>query len=103
MVNIGGINIKTHIILAPLAGVSDLPFRLMARKYGCAFAFTEMISARALYYNNKNTLKMLESDRKDKPLGVQILGDEPGILKKAVKTLNQLGFDMLDFKEVIFL
>ncbi|MCK5654866.1 MAG: tRNA dihydrouridine synthase DusB [Candidatus Aureabacteria bacterium] len=97
MLNIGGTKIKTHILLAPLAGVSNLPFRLIARKHGCAFAFTEMISARALYYKNKNTLKMLESNKDDKPLGVQILGDEPKVLKKAVETLNRFKFDILDF------
>ncbi len=97
MLNIGGIKIKTHILLAPLAGVSNLPFRLIARKHGCAFAFTEMISSRALYYNSKNTLKMLESNEHDRPLGVQILGDEPKVLKKAVETLNRFKFDILDF------
>ncbi|MEA3346772.1 MAG: tRNA dihydrouridine synthase DusB [Candidatus Auribacterota bacterium] len=97
MLNIGGIKIKTHILLAPLAGVSNLPFRLIARKHGCVFAFTEMISARALYYKNKNTFKMLESNEHDRPLGVQILGDEPKVLNKAIETLNRFKFDILDF------
>ncbi|MBN2190195.1 MAG: tRNA dihydrouridine synthase DusB [Candidatus Aureabacteria bacterium] len=97
MLKIGNTVIDSHLMLAPLAGVSDLPFRLISRKYGCKFAFTEMISTRAMYYKNKNTLKMLESSRDDKPLGVQILGDEPAILKDSLKILKGFQFDVLDF------
>ncbi|MDD5645047.1 MAG: tRNA dihydrouridine synthase DusB, partial [bacterium] len=87
----------SRLISAPLAGVSDLPFRLIARKCGCKFAFTEMISVRAMYYKNKNTLKMLESNKDDRPLGIQILGDEGPILKDSLKMLKDSHFDVLDF------
>ncbi|MCK9554982.1 tRNA dihydrouridine synthase DusB [bacterium] len=97
MLKIGNITINSRLILAPLAGVSNLPFRLISRKHGCKFAFTEMISARAMYYKNRNTLKMLESNRDDKPLGVQILGDDPDILKDSLKILKIFPFDILDF------
>jgi tRNA-dihydrouridine synthase B len=80
-----------------MAGVSDLPFRLINRQFGCSFAFTEMISARGLVYENWRTMRMFVTSAEDKPLGVQILGAEEETLRRAVDMLQEYPFDVLDF------
>ncbi len=89
--------LSSTCILAPLAGVSDLPFRMINRGLGCSFAFLPMISARALVYQNKNTEKMLSTIPSDRPLGIQLLGNDPDILKRALEITGQYQFDVLDF------
>ncbi|MDD5085739.1 MAG: tRNA-dihydrouridine synthase, partial [Candidatus Omnitrophica bacterium] len=66
-----------RVILAPLSGVSSLPFRMLNRKAGCKFAFLEMLCARSLSYSSKKTAVMMLTEAQDKPLGVQLLGREP--------------------------
>ncbi len=83
-------------MLAPLAGISDLPFRMRNRSFGCGFAFSEMISARSLLYKNDNTLKMLSSGPADRPLGVQLLGDDIEVMKQALDILPLEDFDMVN-------
>lgn len=85
---LGKTTIDPPIILAPMAGVSDLPFRLITRSFGCQFAFSEMISARALSHKGKKTVKMITSPPDDKPLGVQLLGSDPVFIQQAVDILN---------------
>lgn len=58
--NIGSVNIKTPIALGPMAGVTDLPFRLLCKEQGCGLLYTEMVSAKAVLYNNKNTEELLK-------------------------------------------
>ncbi len=77
MVKIGKYTLKSRLILAPLSGCSDLPFRTICRSHGCKLAFYEMLDAHGLTYGHKRTLEMLESDKKDSPIGVQILGSDP--------------------------
>ena len=83
-------------MLAPMAGVTDLPFRLMARKFGCPLAFTGMISDRALRMANGKTLRLLESSPDDRPLGVQLLGREPEYLREALYALDRFSYDVVD-------
>ncbi len=83
-------------ILAPMAGVSDLPFRLIAREFGCPLAFTEMINGRALGLRNGKTLRLLRSSPLDKPLGVQLLGREPDALIEALDALADYPYDVVD-------
>jgi tRNA-dihydrouridine synthase B len=100
MLRIGTIEIASSCMLAPLAGVSDLPFRLINRRFGCAFAFTEMVSARALTYDNKNTLhKMLATEPADRPLGIQLLGNNPEVLRAALDKLRdrECEYAIIDF------
>ena len=98
MLEIGNLILSSRCILAPLAGISDLPFRLINRSLGCEFAFTEMINARALVYQNKVTQeKMLASLPADRPLGVQLLGSDPEVLSKALTMLPKYAFDLIDF------
>lgn len=93
---IGGLKFSMPLILAPLAGVSDLPFRMMQRRYGCDLAFTEMISARSLVYGSKQSLTMLETREEDRPLGVQLLGNDPEMLVRALDILHPMPFCMVD-------
>ena len=97
MLSIGNLSLPSSLVLAPMAGISDLPYRLINRSLGCGLAFTEMISSHALVHKSKNTLKMLSSDMNDRPLAVQILGNDPEIIKRALDALSGYAFDMIDF------
>ncbi|MDD5504034.1 MAG: tRNA-dihydrouridine synthase [Candidatus Omnitrophica bacterium] len=77
MLKIGSYTLKSKLILAPLSGCTDLPFRTICRAHDCKFAFYEMLDAHGLTYGHKKTLEMLESDKKDSPIGAQILGSDP--------------------------
>lgn len=79
-----------------MAGISDLPFRLIAREFGCPLAFTEMVNARALGLTNRKTLKLLESSPLDRPLGVQLLTREPEHLLEALDALHGHSYDLID-------
>ena len=80
-----------HAILAPMAGFTDLPFRLICEDYGCNFTFTEMINAKALCYHDEKTTQMLDVTGQKKYVGVQIFGSEVEYIGKAVKIINDLG------------
>lgn len=97
MLEIGNIILPVPCVLAPMAGVSDLPFRILTRTFGAPMAFTEMIDARALSHNDKRTLRMLSSAPDDRPLGVQLLGNNEEHILKAIDILDGHGFDLLDF------
>lgn len=97
MFSIGNITLSNPLILAPMAGISDLPYRLINRSLGCEFAFTEMISAASLVYQSKSTLKMLSTNPDDRPLGVQLLGNDADILKRALDIVSAYNFDIVDF------
>ena len=94
---IGNLTLPSRLILSPLAGVSDLPFRTIAREFGCRFAFAEMISAGALDRDSARTLRMLRTDLADTPLGVQLLGADPGHIARATEILCARGPALLDF------
>jgi putative TIM-barrel protein, nifR3 family len=79
-----------HAILAPMAGFTDLPFRLICEEYGCNFTFTEMINAKALCYHDEKTTQMLDISGQKKYVGVQIFGSEVEYIGKAVKIINDL-------------
>ncbi|MCF7908611.1 MAG: tRNA dihydrouridine synthase DusB [Candidatus Omnitrophica bacterium] len=85
-----------RIMLAPLSGVSSLPFRKLNREAGCKFAFLEMISARSLSYSSRRTLEMLSTEKSDQPLGVQLLGDDSYDILKALEKLRDFPYGILD-------
>ncbi|GEM_PF-361128 len=85
------------VILAPLAGYTDLPYRNSARRHGCRFAFTEMIDAGSLVFGHGKTLSMLKRGEKESWLGVQIVGSEHDILRKATRIINQYDVNVIDF------
>lgn len=97
MFKIGDLKLKSRILLAPMAGISDLPFRLLNRKFGCELAFVEMINVRSMGHKSKRTLQMLSANHKDKPLGIQILGSEEKFILKALELLKDYEFEVLDF------
>lgn len=99
MLKIGGLKLKSNLILAPMSGISDLPFRMLNRKFGCELAFSEMINCRSLGYKSKKTAQMLATCKKDRPLGLQLLGHDPKFIMRAVDILNKskCAFDVLDF------
>lgn len=84
------------LILAPMAGVCDLPFRMLCKEQGCDILYTEMISAKGLYYNNKNTVPLLMTETKEKPIGVQLFGSDPDIISEMAKKIEDKGFDFID-------
>ena len=84
-------------MLAPMAGISDLPFRLLNREFGCELAFVEMINVRSISHRSRRTLQMLSTNPKDRPLGIQILGSETKFIVKALDILRKYEFDVLDF------
>jgi tRNA-dihydrouridine synthase B len=94
--SIGNLLLPFPFILAPLAGVSDLAYRLISRSFGVTLAFTEMVSARALTFGNKRCLDMLASTAVDRPLGVQLLGGDTDSLHGALDVLGQYAFDVID-------
>jgi tRNA-dihydrouridine synthase B len=82
--------------LAPLAGFSDLPFRLLCRELGAAVAVTEMVSAKGLFYDSRNTRRLLDTCPADAPLVVQLFGDEPDFLERAAASLAEAGSTHFD-------
>ena len=88
--------LHNNAFLAPLAGISDLPFRLVARSFGCSLAFTEMISANGLVRNSNKTLDYLRTCAEDQPLGVQIFGDEPDVMAEAARIAADQGAALID-------
>lgn len=87
---------KNGALLAPLAGISNLPFRLIARGQGCSLAYTEMISANGLVRNTKKTYEYLKTCSEDRPLGAQIFGADPQIMADAARIVESTGVDLID-------
>ena len=88
--------ISFNSMLAPLAGISDLPFRRLCRKFGCSLAYIPMISAKSIVYGNKNTEKMLAMHDDDKPIGIQFFGREPDMIAKAMEITSKFNFNTID-------
>ena len=87
---------RDPVVLAPMAGITDPPFRRIAREMGCSFAFTEMISDNALIYGNTRTAKMLSIDDDDHPLSVQLFGRDPRRMEAAARLAEKAGADFID-------
>ena len=94
--NIQDILAKNDLILAPMAGVTDLAYREIAREQGAHLAVSEMIRAKALTYRDKHTYDLLKTSSQDTPLSVQLFGHEPDVLSEAVKQIQDMGFSMID-------
>lgn len=93
---IGNVTLRTPLILAPMAGVTDLPFRLLCSEMGAGMVCMEMISAKALSYHNRNTFAMLNIHPEEKGISLQLFGREPEILAESAKTIEEYPFDILD-------
>lgn len=79
---IGNVALDNPFLLAPMAGVTDLPFRLLCREQGCALAYTEMVSAKAIFYKNRNTGPLMEVGEKEGPVALQLFGCDPDIVSR---------------------
>lgn len=96
MLTIGNIKLNNKVFLAPMAGVTDLAFRLICKKWGAGLVFSEMVSAKALHYNDKKTLELLQTHSNEAPLAVQIFGSDPDIMAESAKKIQDMGFKLLD-------
>ena len=93
---IGNVELKNRYILAPMAGVSDLPFRLLCKEQGAGLVCMEMVSAKAIYYNNKNTDMLMEIHPDEGPVSLQLFGSDPKIMGEMAKRIEERPFSILD-------
>ena len=96
MLQIGETKVDIPVALAPMAGVTDLPYRLICKEFGCGMMYTELISAKAILYNNKNTVQLLKTDPLEKPAAVQLFGADPEIMAEIAKRVEELDYDFID-------
>jgi len=94
--NIGSLFLRNNIFLAPMAGITDLPFRLLARSFGSSLCFTEMVSANGLVRRTHKSYEYLASSPDDSPLGVQLFGADPDMLSEAAVIVTELGAALID-------
>lgn len=93
---LGNVKIPGRILLAPMAGVTDLPFRLLCREKGADLIYTEMVSAKGIYYKSKNTEALLEIREEERPVALQLFGSDPDIISSMAAKIENRNFDILD-------
>lgn len=93
---IGNVEIENGLALGPMAGVTDLPFRLLCKEQGCGLMYTEMVSAKAILYKNKKTKDLLAIDEDEHPVGVQLFGSEPDIMAEIAAGVAYGACDFID-------
>ncbi len=94
--SIGEVNLPNNLILAPMAGVTDLPFRLLCKEQGAGLVCMEMVSAKAVLYKNHNTEALLAIDRTERPVSLQLFGSDSDIMAEIARQLEDRPFDILD-------
>ena len=95
-VTLGSVTLANPLVLAPMAGITQLPLRRLAKEQGCALVVSEMISANGLVHGGQKTLELLKSHPSERPLSVQIFGRDPGVMKEAAQIVQGQGADLLD-------
>lgn len=93
---IGNVDIPNNLILAPMAGVTDLPFRLICKEAGAGLLCMEMVSAKAIFYNNKNTEELMRIEEGEWPVSLQLFGSDPDIISEMAKRIEDRPFSILD-------
>lgn len=93
---IGNIELKHNVALGPMAGVTDLPFRILCEEMGAGLTCTEMVSAKAIYYGNKNTNELIRTVPEEHPLAVQLFGSDPDIMAEIAVRLEEGPYDIID-------
>jgi nifR3 family TIM-barrel protein len=93
---IGALEFDPPVFLAPMAGITNLPFRTIARRFGCRLAFTEMVSVNGLVRGSQKTCRYLDSNGNDQPLGVQIFGSDPELMAEGARIVTDRGADLID-------
>lgn len=95
-IKIGNVELENNILLAPMAGITDLPFRTICKKYSNpGLVYTEMASAKAIYYKDKKTDKLIDIQGEKRPIAIQIFGNDPDIMAKAAKEVSK-NADIID-------
>ena len=92
---IGNVNLENNIILAPMAGITDLPFRIIAKRFNPGLVCTEMVSSKAIFYNDEKTKKLMNIDGEKKPISIQIFGSDPETMGYAAKYVSDIA-DIID-------
>ncbi len=90
------IDLHNKLILAPMAGVTDLPFRLLCKEQGCDILYTEMVSAKAILYKNRNTEPLMRYEEMEHPIGLQLFGSDPQIMADMARQVQERGYDFID-------
>lgn len=93
---IGNVVLDNPFILAPMAGVTDLPFRLLCREQGAGLVCMEMVSAKAIFFHNKNTEELMEIHPRERPVSLQLFGSDPDIISEMAKKIEEKPFSILD-------
>lgn len=93
---IGNVTLENNLVLAPMAGVTDLPFRVLCKEQGAGLICMEMVSAKGIYYNNKNTEILLTTTEEERPVSLQLFGSDPRIMSEMAKKIEERPFDILD-------
>lgn len=93
---IGNVKVDGILALGPMAGVTDLPFRCLCKEQGASLIYTEMVSAKGIYYNNSNTKSLLETTESERPVALQLFGENAEIMSEVAKRIEELPFDILD-------
>lgn len=93
---IGNVTLENNLILAPMAGVTDLPFRVLCKEQGAGMICMEMVSAKAILYKNKNTEELMTIDEREHPVSLQLFGSDPDVMGEIAKQIQDRPFDILD-------
>ncbi|MDO4455024.1 MAG: tRNA dihydrouridine synthase DusB [Eubacteriales bacterium] len=93
---IGNVELRNQAVLAPMAGVTDLPFRLLCHEQGAGLLSMEMVSAKAISFHNKNTENLMEIDEREHPIALQLFGSDPDLISEVAKSIEERPFDILD-------
>lgn len=93
---IGNVQMENPFVLAPMAGVTDLPFRTLCKEQGAGLICMEMVSAKAISYHNRNTEALMEIDNREHPVSMQLFGNEPELMAEVAKSIEHRPFDILD-------
>ncbi len=93
---IGNVKIPGRLVLGPMAGVTDMPYRCICHELGAALVYSEMVSIKGIYYNNKNSTDLLRIDSTEHPVALQLFGNEPELMGEMAKKIEDLPFDILD-------
>lgn len=93
---IGNVVLENNIFLAPMAGVTDLPFRILCKEMGCGLVYSEMVSAKGILHQNENTKKLLTVEQEERPAAVQLFGADPEVMSSMAKKIEHYPIDILD-------
>ena len=93
---IGNVTLENNLILAPMAGVTDLPFRILCKEQGAGLICMEMVSAKAILYKNKNTEELMTIDEREHPVSWQLFGSDPQVMSEIAKQIEDRPFDLID-------